>query len=98
MGPRYAAPSPGCLSGAEPGRCLPTLIELWVRATNDQGLMTRDQPAQRADHLRVLVAERPGGSLGKGEGYQELVPGGAGDEVVVPDHAEVPFPTLDADL
>ena len=55
-------------------------------------------PPQRADHLGVLVAEGLGVLRGQGVGDHELVPRRAGDEVIVPDDAEVPLASLHADL
>src|SRR4051812_48862929 len=54
-------------------------------------------PAQRADDPEVLVADRAGLGRGVGEGGEELVPLGAGDEVVVPEDAHVPLTALDGD-
>src|SRR5262249_43150556 len=62
-----------------------------------RGLPGREPP-QRSEHLDVLLAERLRVLSGERVSHDELLARRAGNEVVVPDHVEIPLAPLHADL
>src|SRR5262245_1399449 len=70
----------------------------WTARSRLRRRLGRIAPAERADQPFVLLAEPLGLRLGHGERAHDLVPFRAGDQVIVPDHAEVSFAPAHADL
>ena len=62
------------------------------------GLSGGAGPAEGADEAEVLVAEGVVLGRGVGEGREELVAVGAGDQVIVPEDADVALAALDGHL
>ena len=71
-----------------------------ARELRDSGFpgSRRTRPLERADELQVLITERLGILRGQGERGEQLIPLRAGDQVIIPEDAQVSLSSLDADL